>query len=240
MLANNLTVGGWLNARALRWAFLVGVALDLTLVGGRALLYPAAVTLPGGWIYLLEPLVLLLVYAGLGWLMTRSSSPARQAALRDGALFGLVSGAVWVVSLALETFADLSAQVAAPLSLVLFLCAFLPWGMAGLRTARRGGSMLLAILAAVWSAMNSIVILVTFGFLLMYTSLPRLEQDIATAPEFLSSGWHDVGAYAIANTFDAGFSHLLIAPLVAVVFGALGALLGSTIRRLKSAPGAAP
>lgn len=214
----------WCRARLLWGALLVGIALNLALIGGRVLPYPAMVMLPGGVVYMLEPVVLLLLYGGLGWWLTTAVNPARLAALRAGTLFGLMSGGVWVVNLALETFADLAVQVGRFVFLLLLGATFLLWGVAGLRTAKRTGSLSLAILAAVWSAMNSIVILVAFGLLLLYTSLPRLEHTVATSPEFRSSGWHDVGAFAIANTFDAAFSHLLVAPLVAVFFGALGAL----------------
>jgi hypothetical protein len=195
------------------------------LIGVRVLLYPVFVILPGGVIYLLEPVVLLCLYAGLGWWLTSAASLERQAALREGALFGLLSGVVWIANLAVETFADRSTPASVFVFLPLLLGVFLLWGVAGLRTTTLTGSLPLAIVAAVWSAMNSIVMLVTFGFLLMYTSLPRLKQDIAATPEFQSLSWHDVGAYAIANTFDAGFSHLLIAPLIAVCFGTLGALI---------------
>jgi hypothetical protein len=222
------------RARLLWGVLLVGIALNLALISGRVLLYPATVTLPGGFVYQLEPVGMLLLYGGLGWWLTTAMSPARLAALRDGTLFGLVSGAVWIVNLAVETFADLAVQVGGLVFLLLLGATFLLWGVAGLRVARRSGSLSLAILAAVWSAMNSIVILVAFGLLLLYISLPQLEHNIATSPDFLRSGWHDVGAFAIANTFDAGFSHLLMAPLVAVVFGALGALSSKGWNRMRA------
>jgi hypothetical protein len=41
-------------------------------------------------------------------------------------------------------------------------------------------------------------------------------------PDYLRSGWTDVRAFAIANTFDAGFTHLVEAPVIAAVLGALG------------------
>src|ERR1051326_3929028 len=102
---NHLTVQP--GARALWGALLLGIAVDLALVGARVLLYPAVVTLPGGWIYLFEPVVLLSAYAGLGWWLTSTTSPAHQAALRAGTLFGVLSGGVWIANLVVETFADL-------------------------------------------------------------------------------------------------------------------------------------
>ncbi len=215
-----------LNTQALRWTLLVVVALDLLLVFGRALSFPGFFSMPDSVLYVLEPVALLLVYAGLAAWLRKTAGPIWQVPLQLGTIVGLCSGALWVVNISLESLVDLGRPASTVLAGALILSAFFCWGVAGFWCTLRTGSVLLGILAAIWCAMVSILIAVTFGFLLPYAFLPRLAQNMTADPDFLRSGWHDTLAFAIANTFDSGFSHLLAAPLIGAVFGALGGALG--------------
>jgi hypothetical protein len=58
------------------------------------------------------------------------------------------------------------------------------------------------------------------------TALPTLAHGEIGDPDYVRSGWTDVRAFAIANTFDAGFTHLVEAPVIAATLGALGSGLG--------------
>jgi hypothetical protein len=60
---------------------------------------------------------------------------------------------------------------------------------------------------------------IAFGFALAYLALPRLEHNIDGSPGYLQSGWQNVRAFAVANTLDAAFTHLMIAPIIATVTG---------------------
>ena len=214
------------NPLRLRWIFLAGLALNLVLIGLRVALYTPLFAQPGSVIYVAEPIALLLLYAVIAWWTTVHPSAARRTALGIGVTFGLLSGALWVVNLAIETFTDLSGRIG-PLATGPFLLGgFALWGVAGFRAARRTGSLPHGLLAAVWSAMICVLLTITFGFLLTYTSLPRLERDLAADPDFLRSHWSDLHAFAIANSFDAGFSHLLGALIVSAIVGSLGAFVG--------------
>ncbi len=88
------------------------------------------------------------------------------------------------------------------------------------------GSPALGILGALWAAIVCVLITITFGFVLTYTSLPRLEHVLAGDPDFVRSRWEDLHAFAIANTFGAGFSHLLGGLVVGLVVGSVGSLVG--------------
>lgn len=101
--------------------------------------------------------------------------------------------------------------------------------------ARRTGSLGHGILAAVCSAMLCVLTTITLGFLLLYTSLPHLEHDLLNDPAWLHSGWSDLRAFAIANTFFAAFTHLLVALLIGVVVGAIGGGLGMLRKERTSA-----
>jgi hypothetical protein len=58
---------------------------------------------------------------------------------------------------------------------------------------------------------------------------PANPALVATWQEFKRSAWTDPAAIQIANTLDSAFSHLLLAPVVALVVGAIGAGLGKLL-----------
>jgi hypothetical protein len=221
----------------LRRALLTGILLDLGLIGARVLLYPPVLKEPDSLTYVIEPVAILLGYAGIVAAVTTGSNPGRAKALAVGSAAGLLTGAMWIVNLTVETFADLSAGTSLLASAPLLLGAFAVWGAAGVYTAYRTSSLPLGILATVVGSLLCVVITITFGLALAFTSLPRLAHNVAADPDYLRSGWGDVTAFAIANQFSAAASHLLIAPLVAATVGLLSGLLAQGLGRL-AAPGA--
>ncbi len=214
-------------AQAVRRALLLGILLDLALIGGRALLYTPFLAQRNSLTYVVEPVAPLLVYAGVVFAVTTGPGPRRRVALRTGVLVGVVTGALWIVNLTLETFANLPSGAGFLASAPFLLGAFALWGAAGGRSAWQTGSLRLGALAALWAALICVLMTITVGFVLAYTSLPRLAQALATDPDYLRSGWRDLRAFAIANQFDAAASHLLIAPVVAVIVGLVGGLIST-------------
>ena len=217
-------------AKRLRYMLLFAVTCDFVLIGLRVLLYTPFLRQHNALVYLIEPVALLIIYAGIVLAITTNTSPQRHAALRIGTIVGLLTGAMWIVNLALETF---STVAGIPVTAPFLLGAFILWGGAGFLSARQTGSISLGIVAAIWSAMLCVLLAITFGFLLMYTSLPTLERQLVADPDFLRSHWDDLRAFSIANSFDSAFSHLLGALLVSAVFGTVGSCAGLFSHRLK-------
>jgi hypothetical protein len=215
----------------LRWIVLAALAVDLALIGVRVALYTPLLAQPGGIVYIVEPVVLLLTYAAIVWWITANPTAKRSIALTVGITFGLLSGLLWLVNLTVETFTNLSGSIGGLATAPFLLGGFALWGIAAFHAARQTSSVFHGMLAAVWSAMICVLITITFGFLLTYTSLPRLERNLGADPDFLRSHWHDLHAFAIANSFDAAFSHLLGALIVAAIVGSLGAFAGTLIPR---------
>lgn len=213
----------WL--RRLRIVVLAVVLLDLLLIGAQVAVYRPLLSQPNALIYVLEPVALLLIYATAAIWITGASDRARRTALREGTLIGLVGGLLFTINLASETFLDLSAWASLFATAPLFIGTFALWGVAAYRAARLTSSVAPGVLAAIWSAMCTILLTITFGFILAYVALPRLERNLAGSPEFARSGWHDLHAFAIANQFDAAFSHLLVAVIVATVLGTVVSLV---------------
>ena len=103
------------------------------------------------------------------------------------------------------------------------LGGFALWGGAGYQAARRTASLPMGIMAAVWAAMLTVLLTVTFGLALGFLALPHLTAMMIGDPDFARSGWLDARAFAIANQFDSAFSHLLGALIIGTAVGALGA-----------------
>jgi hypothetical protein len=226
--------GAW-TALAAQRALLMGILLDIALMGWRVALYPPFLAQRDSLTYLVPPVAALLMYGGLVIAVTTGATAGRRPnALRTGSLFGIVTGAMWVVNLAVETFADFSGAASVITSAPPLLGGFALWGVAGGIGARQTGTLSLGVLAAVWAAMTCVLITVTFGFALAFTSMPRLEQLLVSDPDYLRSGWHDLRAFAIANQFNAAASHLIAAPIIAAIVGLIGGLLTTGALRLHS------
>jgi hypothetical protein len=215
---------GW--ASQIRVVALALIALDLTLIGGDLLLYQPLLAQPNALTYVLEPVITLLAYAAVTLWVTRPDDQTWRMAVRTGTIIGLVGGILFIINLSSETFLDLPAPISIFATAPFFLGTFALWGVAGYLAARQTSSVQLGLLAAIWSAMCTILITITFGFSLGYLALPRLQQNLANSPEYARSGWSDLHAYALANLFDSAFAHLLTAIFIATVLGTLGSLFG--------------
>jgi hypothetical protein len=224
-------------ARVLRLWFLFVIAGDLLLLAIRVARYPAYFSMPGTRGYLIGPPIALAVYAAVIFALPNRAAraPGLAAALGVGTVTGVIGGAIDVVSTALESLAMLSQAVVSVVTLVAMLGLFLSFGVAGFFGGRRTHSFGLGLVSAIWSAMCAILLVVTFGFSIINTSLPKLARDEVGDPDYARSGWTDVRAFAIANTFDAGFTHLVEGPIIATVLGAAGSGLGQLGARRRTA-----
>ncbi len=202
------------------------ILLDLVLIGTLVRGYLPFLRQPQSIIYWLEPVVLLISYGIIVVWLTHHPSRRRQTALQVGTWVGLITGLLWIINLASETFrarSDISST--APF----LLGGFALWGVAGFLSTRRTNTFTQGIVAAIWAAMLTVLLSVTFGFVLGLVAEPRLEQLMIGDPDFLRSGWQDRHAFTIANQFDSGFSHLGGALIIGSLVGTLGAAVG-TIR----------
>ena len=111
------------------------------------------------------------------------------------------------------------------------LLPFLLWTIAAVLATRHTNTIRSGLLTAVLSAALCMTLSVATGFLVELFLRPPSTASVATWPEFLRSHWTDPRAFAIANTFDSAFSHLLFAPIVAALLGSLASALTLLTRR---------
>jgi hypothetical protein len=209
--------------RWLQLAFVATIVVNICLIGFRLLLSPQFFSQSGSLGYVLELVVSLAVYAVVGCAFLRLLLIVGHSALTIGTRVGVLTGVLWVINHAIETFVTQPSHL---ISLSAFLGAFALWGVAGFLVAHQTRSIRYGFVAALWSAMLTVLLTITFGLLLMLVALPQLAFLEHNDPDFLRSQWNNVTLFAIANTLDAGFSHLVEAPFIAAVFGLIGSFLG--------------
>jgi len=186
---------------------------------------PTFLAQPSARTFLLEPVLALVAYACGIVVVVMKRGIAWDVELRNAAVFGSIAGLIETINIAIEN--GIPVVVRSPvLQIAGMLALFTIWGIAGAWTARQLGTIRSGMVAAVLAAGVCMVIGVTAGFAIGLFVAPPQPGYVATWAEFKRSGWSEAGAFAIANTFDSGFTHLLIAPVVAIVIGSFGAWIG--------------
>src|SRR5262249_30684949 len=138
--------------------------------------------------------------------------------------FGLLGSVIEILNVAIENGFPYS--IGAPaFPVVIMLVLFASWGVAGFRAARALRSIQAGLLAAVSSAAICMLIAVASGFIIQFFLASPAPAYVSTWAEFKRSNWTDARAFAIANTLDSAFTHLLVAPLVALLIGLLASFL---------------
>lgn len=211
------------------FALLVLIAASIGMAVAAVERSPTFLAQPSARTFLAEPLLALVVYACAVVVIVMRRGAAWEVELRNAAMFGGLAGLIEVTNISIENGIPFSIkgpsfQIAAMLAL------FVIWGMAGARTARQIGTVRSGVLASILSAGISMLTGVTAGFALQFFIAPPQPAYVATWEEFRRSGWLDAGAFGIANTLDSGFTHLVIAPLVAIVVGSVGGWIGRSMR----------
>jgi hypothetical protein len=202
----------------------------LTLVAASALLaasaiarYPPFLRQPQSWLAPAELAGILLIYAAAALVLLPLCRGTRASICRYGFVFGLITGSAEILNLALETWQPQLASGA--FSIAFMLGVFSVWGIGAAFATRASKSIGVGIGGAITSAAVCMLIAVAAGFVVELLIVPPDVSGVAAWPEFKRSGWTDVRAFAIANTLDSGFTHLLIAPIVATIFGFVASVL---------------
>jgi hypothetical protein len=200
------------------------IATDIALSSVAVVRYPALLQQHLAWIYLLEPTAILLVY-GIGTIYLANARDDIWISIRRNAtLFGLVTGSIELINIVIENLAF--KFTSGPLvSIGFMLLVFVLWGIAAAWSARSSKSVRAGIFTAIASAGICMLIAVAGGFFVELLVAPPNPAVVSTWAEFKRSGWTDPYAFGLANALDSGSTHLLIAPVVALVFGSVSSLL---------------
>jgi hypothetical protein len=214
------------------------IVINLGMIALGVARYPALLLQSGARTFVAEPISVLVAYALAVVCIARTHGAYWDGILRSAIRFGLLAGTFEIINIGMENGIPFSVRGPA-LQIAFMLSVFTSWGIAGFRTARSLGSIRAGLLAAVCSAGICMLIAVAAGFLIQFFLVPPRPEYVSTWSEFKRSGWTDPHAFEVANTLDSGFTHLIIAPVVALVFGGVASLLARfTLSR--TAPGVVP
>jgi hypothetical protein len=216
----------------IRQGFISAIIVIGMLIGYGMLRYPLIVS-EAGVLSLLTPAFILLVYGVAAIWVTHQPNQASSGALKSGTVFGLVVGITFIITISVENFAGMSGQVSTISTLGFMLLIFLIFAFAGWHGTKQSSQVSLGILASVWSSMIGVVIALLFGFTINFLFTQRLEQNLQASAEYLRSGSHDLETFTFWNTLDSASSHLLEAPIIAVVLGTLGSLISLGFSQLQ-------
>ncbi len=186
--------------------------------------YTALFAQPGARLFVLEPVGVLVAYAvAIVW-VGRMRGPDWDTILRSAALYGLLGGGLEILNIGIEN--GIPVAIHAPAVPIGFMLAiFSSWGVAGFRSARALQSIRGGLLTAVASAGVCMLIAVAAGTAIQFFLAVPSPEYVATWAEFKRSGWSDARAFGLANTLESAFTHLVVAPIVALVVGGAASLL---------------
>jgi hypothetical protein len=210
-------------------AAIFGAVLVLSLFAIGVGLHPESVKNSGGALLLID-IVLVLVFGGAGVWAVRQRNPQVNVSLKVGTVIGFVLGIMHIAHHVLEFFVPLGGR-AAPFLLGAghMLLIFALFCVAGSAAWERTDSVGLAMVAGVWSAMLSVLILIAFGLSsnLLFESHALLRLQEA----FARSGMSDAGAFVVRNALEAASEALLRLPILALILSLAGGLANAWLSR---------
>lgn len=200
------------------------VPIDLVLIAFAIVHTPGFLVQPGAMLYLIEPIGLLVGYGICGYFVVRAGRPWWDSILRIAVIVGLITGAIESLNILLERMTWDFIHTPG-FSIAMMILLFCTWGVAGAWGAEQRKSILGGVLAAICASSICMLLAVTVGFLMEFLLAPTSPQITSTWEEYKRSGWSDAQAFGIANTLDSTVTHLLLAPVIASIFGLFGSLL---------------
>lgn len=222
-----------------RQAIITGVLTIGLLLAYGLFRYPAVLTSsPTGIRSLVGDVCILVIYGLAGWAGPAFVTRADPRILRSGNLAGLLAGAIFTAEILLEYW--LLPRDNSSFGLVEYSLAFVVFFLVSAQVAWRAKAWRKGWLAAILSALISSLIwygVVLFIFYLFsgtpqQTQVFRAEGNYA---DFARSGLNDFNTFVMEDFMGAGFFHSLLLPAAAAIVGALGALAGKALSRLRKA-----
>ena len=213
----------------LRGLVLTALLIDAGLIVMRMLTYPGVFSISG--FSETVGLVALSLVAAAIFTVASIYAERRSRSLILATATGAVGGAILIAHMALE---NVGARVGEDwrLTVVVMLATFGLWFSSGWRSGYNS-TLVTGAVAGCWTALVSVILAVTFGFIGMYFDLPS-SAYVATWPEYARSGSTDPQAFAIANTLDAATSHLATALILGAILGAGGWFVASLRKTIPS------
>jgi hypothetical protein len=213
--------------RMLGGAAIVGTLIVLVLIATGVARHPEGLGGSGRALLLTDVGLLLACGVAAAWVW-RQRDPRSGAALRVGAVTGVLLGAVAVANHSIELFAPAQGRIAqfvlgaGPVLLMIGLFA-----ATGSAARERTRSVTLGALAGVWCAVVALLMLLSFAFASNLVFEALAESRLQEA--FAASGMSDPGAFLVKNSLEAGSEHLVRMPALALLLSILGGVANAVV-----------
>ena len=180
--------------------------------------YPAFFLQPGSRALVCWLALIFAVYSFLAVRITLQTDDRWREIRTTALLFGTITGCMEIAGIVTENYTQITSPV---LPITLMLTVFTLWGIAGFRVSRRLASIRSGLFAAAIAAGVCMLIAVAAGFLIEFSLHPPAPDSVQSWAEYKRRGWTDPHAFAIANTLESAMTHLVVAPVVALVFAGI-------------------
>jgi hypothetical protein len=212
----------------LRWALLGGVICTALLTIYGLLRYPATLTITDESLVLLAMGITLILYVSITLYGTRAAIQIDQQVARFGTGFGILIGILWMTEVLSGNLGDPSNPVIMVLYRGCTLLVILSALFAGMISSRKSGRLRSACLVGVWSGLINGLLTAITALLMTYIFMDILKYNAQNVQEFLRNpqGAPDIMTFLTGDIIVASMSHLLIGPILGVVLGGIGGLLG--------------
>lgn len=215
-----------------------GVIINILLVIYGVFVVPTALTAShsglSGFIASLSVLILYSAVTGYG---IKPTARFHDHILQYSLIFGVIIGFVFFLEIALEYLLLPDSQLNAIMGKIEFGMAFVLFFFSGLLSVVVTQKYLSSVLTSFWCSIISSLIWLCVVLLVFYI-LHGTDQQISVFKaegdyeDFKRSGMTDFDAFIIQDFWGAGFFHLLLSPIVAVILGSAGGLLGLIFLRI--------
>lgn len=145
--------------------------------------------------------------------------------------WGFIGGMLFIINILFENFVPLPQPLSGFVTIFFMLCIFISFGASGFQSARKTQSIKFGIISAVLTSMLAVVFALLCGFVINLLFANHLEQGLLNSGEYQRSTIHNIHLFTVFNTLDSAFSHLIEAPIIALVFGSIGGVVGKLLGR---------
>ena len=217
----------------LRRAIMIFVPINIFLLFVGVLQYPPVLG-EGGWKGLIAASLIVLLYGWLTLFSPISIGSGDTAVIQKGIMFGILAGVMLSVDL-ISGYLIHNGDTSARTSLVAYGLFFILITASAVRGFRQTGKFASGLTAALWCVLVALLIWFCVEFVAYYvfastpSGMAFIQDEMQL--DFARSGATDYQAFVISDFYGAGFFHLLLGLIIALILGTIGAGIGRLSRR---------
>ena len=145
---------------------------------------------------------------------------------------GLLIGFLFVVNISMEEFINWQTHTSTLVStLTMMFLIFISFSIISAFKTLQTQNILKGIKSSFISALLGTIIALCFGFLIDYVFSDRMVSVLKNYPGY--NDYSNPKAFTFFNSFDNASNHVIIAPIVSLIMGALGGATALIILRVK-------